>query len=418
MSINKAVMIAALLAVVCICAQAAEFYTPPVISIPLLDQAPEVDGIVGRQEWGQAAVLSEFVALGGESRVQLPTTVYLGYTEQALYVGARLFDPNPQQLRREVTQRDGEVWRDDCLELFVDTAGQRQDYAHMAVNALGTKYDSYDRVVTEDFQWAAAATIHDDGWSVEIQLPFANQVAPQPGDEWIMEVGRNAARADVLSSWGYHNKSFHEPQNFGTLIFGGRPCRVTIDDLGAMWLGQNNAFISVRPLYELATAEESELPQTIKLNVRVMGRDKRGHSFDSVKQTLAAGTQQASVPYSIRQDGFSTVTFSLTDHEGIVRWRSGPYPVEVPPVSAALAETEQKLGDALVKWAKMAEGSKKQHAQAMLEEMLMAWRSLNDRYQKREQMNRAELEDLLLKVQLITRQTEVLTTEISNPGAT
>ncbi|MCK4323446.1 MAG: hypothetical protein KAW89_02870, partial [Armatimonadetes bacterium] len=90
----------------------------------------------------------------------------------------------------------------------------------------------------------------------------------------------------------------------------------------------------------------------------------------------------------------------------------------VPPVSAALAKTEQKLGDALVKWAKMAEGSKKQHAQAMLEEMLMAWRSLNDRYQKREQMNRAELEHLLLEIQLITRQTEVLTTEISNPGAT
>ncbi len=427
MSTNRVVMIAALLAAGCICAQAAEFYTPPVVSVTLLNKAPEIDGTVGRQEWGQAAVLSEFVTLGGESRVQLPTTVYLGYTEQALYVGAKLFDPDPQQLRREVTQRDGEVWRDDCLELFVDTAGERQDYAHLAVNALGIKYDSYDRVVTEDFQWEAAATIHDDGWSVEISLPFANQIAPQPGDEWIVEVARNAARADVLSSWGCHNKSFYEPENFGTLIFGGRPCRVTIDDLGAMWLGQNNAFISVRPLYEFllpmsvatsSSAWENEWQHAVKLNVRVMGRDKRGHFFDAVKLTLAPGPQQAPVPYLIRQDGFSTVTFSLTDHEGIVRWRSGPYPVEVPPVSAALAETEQKLGDALVKWAKMAEGSKKQHAQAMLEEMLMAWRSLNDRYQKREQMKRVELEDLLLKVQLITKQTEVLTTEISNPGAT
>ena len=252
MSTNKAMMIVALLAIACICAQAAEFYTPPVISIPLLAQAPEIDGIVGRQEWGQAVVLSELVTLSGASRAQLPTTVYVGYTKQALYVGARLFDPNPQQLRREVTQRDGEVWRDDCLELFVDTAGERQDYAHLVVNALGTKYDSYDRVVVEDFQWETAATIHDDGWSVEISLPFANQIAPQPGDEWIVEVARNAARADVLSSWGYHNKSFYEPQNFGTLIFGDRPCRVTIDDLGAMWLGENNAFISVRPLYELS----------------------------------------------------------------------------------------------------------------------------------------------------------------------
>jgi len=134
MNSSKAAIMIVLLAVACICAQAAEFYTPPVVSVALLDKAPEIDGIVGRQEWGQAAMLSEFVALGGESRVQLPTTVYLGYTEQALYVGAKLFDPNPQQLRREVTQRDGEVWRDDCLELFVDTAGERQDYAHRGNN--------------------------------------------------------------------------------------------------------------------------------------------------------------------------------------------------------------------------------------------------------------------------------------------
>ncbi len=251
MSVHKAAMIAALLIVACPYAQAAEFYTPPVVSVALLDKAPEIDGTVDRREWGQAAVLSDFITLGGRACAPLPTVVYLGYTKEALYVGAKLFDPKPQQLRREVIQRDGEVWRDDCLELFIDTSGERQDYAHLAVNALGTKYDSYDRIVTEDFQWDAAATVQDDGWSVEIRLPFANQVAPRPGDKWILEVGRNAARADVLSSWGYHNKSFHEPQNFGSLIFGGRPCRVTIDDLGAMWLGQNTAFISFRPLYKL-----------------------------------------------------------------------------------------------------------------------------------------------------------------------
>jgi len=66
----------------------------------------------------------------------------------------------------------------------------------------------------------------------------------------------------------------------------------------------------------------------------------------------------------------------------------------------------------------MPDSSNKQQMQGMLEEMLTAWRSLNDRYQKREQMNRAELEDLLLKVQLITKQTEALTSQISSPGAT
>ena len=87
-------------------------------------------------------------------------------------------------------------------------------------------------------------------------------------------------------------------------------------------------------------------------------------------------------------------------------------------MSAALTEAEQKLGDALVNWAKMPDSSNKEQIREMLEEMLMAWRSLNDRYQKREQMNRAELEQLLVEVQLITKQTETLKSQISSPGAT
>ena len=258
----------------------------------------------------------------------------------------------------------------------------------------------------------------NQGWSAEMVLPFESQIAPSPGSTWGFAAARFVPHMDERSCSSRMLTDFHEPENFGTLVFGGRPCRVTIDDLGARWLGQNNAFISVRPLYQLPVAQESESPQTTKLNVRVIGRDKRGHFFDSVKHTLAPGPQQASVPYLIKQDGFGTVTFSLTDHEGLVRWRSGPYPVEVPPVSAALAETEQKLGAALVKWAKMADGNQKQHIQGMLEEMLMAWRSLNDRYQQREQMKRAELEHLLLETQLISGRTEALVNQISSAGAT
>ena len=410
---NKWLTILAVLLVATGWAKSAEFYTPPVVCIPYLEHAPQIDGVLTAEEWHNAAVLSQFVAVGGNSRPQLPTTVYLAYTNEALYVGADLFDPQPQQLRQEVSARDGEVWRDDCLELFIDTEGKRSHYARLVVNSLGTKYDSYDRVASEDFQWEAAAAVGDDGWSVEVRLPFANQVPPRPEDKWILELARNAARADVLSSWGLHDKSFHEPQNFGTLIFGGRPWRVQINDLGAMWLGKNNAFVSFRPLYELpAEGESAQLP-FMKLNVRVMGRDERAHHFDSVKQTLPADSPQLAVPYLIKQDGFNTVAFSLTDHEGTVRWRSSPYPVQIPPVSSALAQAEQKLGDALVSWAKMPEGISKQRVQKLLEEMLMGWQALHQRYQKRQQMQRTELETLLRQVQLISEQAQALMADIA-----
>ncbi len=418
MSARKVVVVVALLLAAAGNLYAADFYKPPVVSLSPMVAVPAVDGKIEAQEWGGAAVLSDFVAVGGQAPPTPPTTVYLGYDDEALYVGAKLFDPQPDQLRAEVGERDGEVWRDDCLELFIDTVGDRKTYAHMVVNALGTKYDSFDRVVSEDFQWHVATSVDEDGWSVEIILPFANQIPPRAGDKWILGVARHAARADELSTWGRHNKSFHEPQNFGTLIFGSN-YGVSMDDPGAMWLGENTAFVSVRPLVKRATVEGQPEPgDWVKLNVRVMGRDKAGHFFGAVKQAMSGEPVQVAVPYSIKQDGFSTVAFSLTDHEGVIRWRSAPYPVNVPAVSETLQEAEQKLGQTLVAWVRMPDGEGKQQAQEMLEHLLGGWRYLGERYQSRDRMTRPELESLLLQVQLMTTQADMLLATIigEEPG--
>ena len=417
MSAQRIAVLVALLVATSLAGLAEDYYTPPVVSVPLVKAAPAVDGVVNAQEWSGAALLSDFLTVGGKARPALPTTVYLAHDNKALYLGAQLFDPQPDKLRREVTERDGEVWRDDCLELFVDTVGQRKSYAHLAVNALGTKYDSFDGVVSEDFDWEVATSVGPEGWSVEIRLPFANGIAPRPGDTWVVEVARNATRVDELSTWGRHHKSFDEPQNFGTLIFSGRPWRVHVDDPGSLWLGENSAFITIEPLPDrpMPTFSSSTAIVVVKLNVRVMGRDKTGHYFGAVKETESFESLQVSVPYSVNQDGFSTVTFSLTDQEGIVRWRSGPYSVDVPPVAETLARAEQKMGRALLAWAAMPDSEAKQQAGDRLEDLLVSWRYLGQQYQNRNLMTRSEVESLLLQAKLILGHAEMLLSEMTTP---
>ncbi len=417
MSAKHAIVLLALLLATSTVLCAAEFYTPPVVSVPLLRSSPVVDGKVEAEEWRFAAVLSDFVLLGGKGLPALPTTVYIGYDSQAVYVAAKLFDPQPNQLRRAVTEPDGEVWRDDCLELFIDTKGERRTYARLAVNALGTKYDSEGRDAAANFQWDVATSLAPDGWSVEIRLPFAQQTAPQPGDRWILGVARNAVRVSELSTWARHQKSFHELQSFGTLIFGGTPYRVGIDDIGAMWLGDNSAFVSVMPLFQPSTPPTaSQASEWVKLNVRVMSRDKRGHFFNSVKKEMPSQIIQIPVPYSVKQDDLSTVTFSLTDHDGVVCWRSGPYPVNVPAVSQALQQAEQDLGEALVAWARLPDGHPKQQTQKLLEHLLEGWRHLGERYQIRDRMTRSELQSLLLQTELMGEQAQMLLGDITGQG--
>lgn len=417
MHIKRLVVIGCLLCVSALVVSAAEFYTPPVISVPQVETAPVIDGQMEADEWQAAAVFSDFIILGGTARPTLPTTVYAAYDDSAVYIAVQLFDPDPEQLRAEADQRDGQVWQDDCLELFIDTAGQRRSYAHLAVNSRGTQYDALDLDESEDFRWEVATSTGDSSWTAELALPFANQIAPKPGDTWILNITRNAPGVGELSSWAQVKEGFHEPENFGTLIFGGRPFQVTIDDLGALWLGENTAWISVSPLRGAIPPSPPEQPPEyfIKLNVRVMGRDERGHYFDSIKETVAGGTTQIAVPYSVKQDGLSTVTFSLTDHEGVVRWRSAPYPVAVPPVSAALKHAEAAIGDALVAWAQLPAGPDKQAYDKQLADLLTAWGYLDKRYQKREQMTASELEGLLAQVELINQQAQ-LTRQQMTPG--
>lgn len=418
----------AILCLLCVSAlglSAAEFYTPPVISVPQVASAPMIDGQIEAEEWSKAAVFSDFILRGGTDRPTLPTTVYVAYDAEAVYIGAQLFDPDPLQLRAEADERDGPVGEDDCLALFIDTAGEHRSYAHLVMNSLGTQYDAMNEDKSEDFRWEVATGIGDNGWTVELALPFANNIAPKPGDTWILNVARNAPGVGEQSSWARVRENLHEPENFGTLTFGERPFRVTIDDLGALWLGENTAWISAQALYKVGRPvftgvfgprplEDVSLNWTAKLNVRVMGRDKRGHYFDSVKQIIdESEVTQVAVPYMVKQDGRSTVTFSLTDHEGTVRWRSGPYPVSVPPVSLALREAETSLGEALVIWSQMPPGPAKQALDQQLASLLKAWQYLDKRYQQREQMTAAELEALLAQVTLIKQQAKLALEQIT-----
>lgn len=406
---NRLAVTLCLLCVTPLAVSAAEFYTPPVISAPLVDSAPMIDGKIDPEEWNGAAVFSDFILVGGGQRPTLPTTVYVAYDDSAVYLAAQLFDPNPALLRAEAAERDSEVCADDTLELFIDTAGGRRSYAHLAVNPVGTQYDALNQDVKEDFRWEVAATIDEIGWVVELALPFAGNIAPKPGDTWILNVVRNATAVGEQSSWARVEEGFAEPENFGTLIFGERPFKVVLDDVGALWLGENAAWLSVQPLAKLEGAEPEEAPErVVKLNVRVMSRDKRGHFFDSVKETLGPEGAQMAVPYTVKQDGLSTVTFSLTDHEGVVRWRSAPYPVPVPPVSVALLQTETILGGALVNWAQLPAGPQKQALDRELNSLLKAWEHGHKRYQMRQQMTRGELAGLLAQARLIKQQTEMV----------
>jgi hypothetical protein len=92
-------------------------------------------------------------------------------------------------------------------------------------NSLATRFDEigprYPRPASWNGDWRVATQVSNNGWTVEIAIPFRTLgvAMPEPGTTWGFNVHRQQYRLLERSSWSPTEHSFHEPRNFGHLFF-------------------------------------------------------------------------------------------------------------------------------------------------------------------------------------------------------
>ncbi|MGC9317391.1 MAG: sugar-binding protein, partial [Armatimonadota bacterium] len=218
-----------LLAVLCLASPlpAADLAPTPVATAGMTDAPPAIDGVLGDACWADSsAILRGFVETDMSAFAPVRTDARVCWDAERLYIGVRCEEPNTDALRAQMTERDDAIWRDDCIELFLDTNHDRKTYAHVIVNSLGTVYD--DRI-PGDASWDAdvdaAAQTGDDFWAVEVAIGLDSLGgAPRPGDVWGFNLGRERyAGEGQLSIWSPTYAKFLEPDRFGELVFAERP---------------------------------------------------------------------------------------------------------------------------------------------------------------------------------------------------
>lgn len=387
-------------------ADAMDFYTPPLVSAPLMAKTPNIDGLLEPNEWTQAGTASKFIMLGGGSEPSAQTEMWVGYDAHCLYIGAMLHDPSPSDIKAEITDRDGAVYSEDCLELYFDPANTGERYIHFIINPLGTRYDALDRDETVDYRWEAKTARLESGWSVEMSLPFEGDIPPSPGATWGFVAARNVPHLGQLSASSRLLNSFHEPENFGAIIFAERPAVMKAAALGDGLLGDNKAAMVVINL--------NDEPLQGKVHVRVMGPSQRGNSYSMTKIKINPGKGGiVQVPYTIRQDGFNTLQFSLTDAAGEVISRTPPYPVDLPAASAELANLESALSAGLRVWSMLDDTAYKTRAAREFDLLAARWQGLATRYRnERKGMSLAGLAELQHEIMALTSRAELLRLEI------
>jgi hypothetical protein len=196
----------------------------PTLHCYLTEKAPTIDGKLDEFCWKQGEVAMNFQQLGLRGTAGEQTKAMVTYDAENLYIGFICFESNMSGIYSAQTQRDGPLWLDDCIEVFLDTRHDHRTYFHIIVNVNGAKYDEIGCCVvprTWTAEWDVATGRFTEGWTVEIALPFKSMGLSMPtaGTVWGFNLNRQQWRIPEQSSWATTLNRFHEPMNFGHLFF-------------------------------------------------------------------------------------------------------------------------------------------------------------------------------------------------------
>ncbi len=212
------------------------------------DDIPDIDGEMDEM-YKKATPLKLKNIADPKKPVAAPTTAYVITAKREMYVFFQCSLPPMDQVKAEVTERDGPVWNDESVELFLDPAGTRTgEYFHIVINTLGTTYDAKGAGRRWDRSWKPKLRIQTKvektGWRAEVAVPFKELVED---DAWVSRTwAGNLNRLARLpggnedTAWcPTGGRSSHVPAKFGTLWLEGGTVYST--DL-AKWTGPRRVY--------------------------------------------------------------------------------------------------------------------------------------------------------------------------------
>ena len=182
-----------------------------------IDYPPTIDGILDDTCWKIAPHADGFTHIRTQKPVEDNTVVKLVYTPKAIYVGWHLHDSQPDKIVAH--QSKDQVRFDRTIEDWVSFSidpFHRHHYVgrtFFMVNPLGAKYagvpmPSEDRDGLQHLNetlhlWNAAAKIVEDGWVVEMEIPWEMLNYPETTEPIQMGINfdRLQARTQEHSWW-------------------------------------------------------------------------------------------------------------------------------------------------------------------------------------------------------------------------
>ncbi|MCJ7812759.1 carbohydrate binding family 9 domain-containing protein, partial [bacterium] len=169
--------------------------------IPYVSEHISVDGYLNESIWGSAVKVEANIEVNPGENIPAPvqTEALLMYDHDNIYVGFNAYDPDPSRIQAHFSDRDN-IWDDDWILILFDTFNDQRRTYDFVCNPLGIQGDQIETPMggggSWDAIWESAGRITDEGYVVEMVIPFRTMSFPRTEGEqiWGVDVVRSYPR--------------------------------------------------------------------------------------------------------------------------------------------------------------------------------------------------------------------------------
>ncbi|MCG6988640.1 MAG: carbohydrate binding family 9 domain-containing protein [Gemmatimonadetes bacterium] len=181
----------------------------------------DIDGHLDEAAWKAAEPATGFIQQTPDEGAPATqrTDVRFLYDDQALYIGARMYDSAaPAGVTARLARRDDDPQSDE-LQIDFDPYHDRLHHVAFDVDPAGWRGDSNDGDSSWDPVWEVKTSVDSLGWTAEIRIPFSQlHFSSDSVQTWGLEIMRLVHRSQEHDLWAfYHRDETGGPSFYGTL---------------------------------------------------------------------------------------------------------------------------------------------------------------------------------------------------------
>ncbi len=210
---------------------------------------PVIDGNLDDAVWQQAAFIDDLHQVNPTEYAEPSerTEIYVLYDDNALYIGARMYMSDLDEITANVLRQNGAMTADDNLFVTLDPFNSRRSGYFFGINANGVRMDGLYRNVSEyysdwDTIFYAQTGRFEQGWTVEYEIPFKSISFDPNTDTWGLNFSRSIATRNEDIAWVTRNRRW-DPSSAGLAVgFDGIQQGVGLDVITSASLNRQRVF--------------------------------------------------------------------------------------------------------------------------------------------------------------------------------